>query len=391
LLREHLFLCKKWEKAVMEAPFATPQCLCVTVPDGTPRRWLAACYQVTPLVEQVGTATALLDLGTCNTAEAWQVGARLLARLRRHDVIAQAALAPNGTLAHLAALQSSPRQPLTVLRGGDTAELLASTPVALLGQLHPAGAFSPELLARLTAYGLSTLRHIARLSDATLGHQFGPAGLRLARLARGEALQALRPTPAPRCHTLALRIPAEAFPLAQVTARLPVLMARLKAWLTWTGYAVGEVRLRLGWASGGEDLARRLLDAPTSDAGLLAREAKRLLTRITAARRATSADLVSACQLTVARPAVAIPDQAVLWTLPAPCHHAARQVAAVLAARHHMPQVFQLSPIRPAAIFPEDRFTLIPYDAPAKAQPVGAPRRGAVGDWDEVPQRLHWW
>jgi hypothetical protein len=278
-----------------------------------------------------------------------------------------------------------------MLAAEDIPRFLAETPVALLGHLHAVGTFSPELLARLAAYGLSTLRHVARLSDATLGHQFGPAGQFLARLVRGEALQALRPTPAPRCHTLALRIPGEALPLARVTARLPVLMARLGAWLTRTGYTVGEVRLRLGWISGGEQCARQLLKAPSSDPALLAREAERLLTHIIILRQASPEDLVSVCQLTVARSAPALPAQQVLWASPPGRHGVVAQLAKVLHARHGKALLTQVIATSPAAIFDERRFRLLPYAQSARTPNVASLRVRAVGDWDEVPQRLHWW
>lgn len=375
----------------METSFAAPHVLGIAVPEGTPRRWLAACHQVSTSVEHLDATTALLDLGLCSAPEAWRVTADLLARLRQDGVIAQAAIAPNMVLAQLAVLQQPAGQPLACLTPAQAPALVAKTPVQLLMRVHPAGHITPEIVTRLESFGLRTLGHLARLGERALCQQFGDVGGRLATIARGEPLRPVQPTPSPMRHVLVLRLPAEGLPLAQVEAALPALWRRLEAWLARTDTAVGEVRLQLGWVSGGEQRARRLFHEATGDITLLAREGARLLEQLTCQRQASSEALVDTCQVTVARSVPIMPAQQVLWAPTLGRHEAVAQLAEVLRVRHGKSLLTQALATAKAAIYDEQHFAFVPYGQVAGAPAPATPRARVVRGWDDVPQRLHWW
>ncbi len=80
--------------------------------------WLTACYQLTPHLQRFGDASALLDLGLCNDAEAATVAQTLITRLANQRITLRAAIAPSGVLAQLALvdlLHTPTPAPLTVL------------------------------------------------------------------------------------------------------------------------------------------------------------------------------------------------------------------------------------------------------------------------------------
>jgi nucleotidyltransferase/DNA polymerase involved in DNA repair len=93
-------------------------------------------------------------------------------------------------VAQVAARLASPGRVRRV-RPGEEAAVLAPLPVGVL----PA---DPVVLARLGDLGLDRVGQVAALSPADLQRQFGPAGLALLRLARGEVEEPLDPYRQPR-------------------------------------------------------------------------------------------------------------------------------------------------------------------------------------------------
>ena len=104
---------------------------------------------------------------------------------RPRDVLPAVGLASTRQVAHVAARLAAPGRVRRV-RPGEEAAILAALPVGML----PA---DPAILARLGDLGLDRVGQVAALSPADLQRQFGPAGLGLLRLARGETEEPLDP------------------------------------------------------------------------------------------------------------------------------------------------------------------------------------------------------
>ena len=77
------------------------------------------------------------------------------------------------------------------MRSGEEADFLAPLPLEVLP-------VDPAVTARLAAFGLDCLGAVAGLGPADLQRQFGPDGIRLHRLARGEDSAGILPAPAQR-------------------------------------------------------------------------------------------------------------------------------------------------------------------------------------------------
>jgi DNA polymerase-4 len=93
-------------------------------------------------------------------------------------------------VARLAARASHPGR-IRRVRTGEEAAFLAPLPLDVLP-------VDPAITARLAAFGLDCLGAVAGLGPADLQRQFGPDGIRLHRLARGEDSGGINPIPAQR-------------------------------------------------------------------------------------------------------------------------------------------------------------------------------------------------
>lgn len=147
---------------------------------------LDALCALAPAVE-LGDEEAWCDLSGSHAAHrdelAWAASiARGLAGVLA-GVVPAVGLASTRHVAFVAARLASPGRVRRV-RTGEEAATLAPLPVGML----PA---DPAILARLGDFGLDRVGQVAALSPADLQRQFGPAGLELHRLARGQVEERL--------------------------------------------------------------------------------------------------------------------------------------------------------------------------------------------------------
>ncbi len=164
-------------------------------PAGTARLRAAVCaelHRLSPTVE-AGDEEAFGDLSGRHAEFSDEASwASALARGLRGvlDVEIAVGVAGSRLVARLAARASHPGR-IRRIRTGEEALFLAPLPLDVL----PA---DPAVTARLAAFGLDCLGAVASLAPADLQRQFGPDGLRLHRLARGEDGAGIQPAPAQR-------------------------------------------------------------------------------------------------------------------------------------------------------------------------------------------------
>ncbi len=149
------------------------------------------------------------------------------------DVEISVGVAGSRFVARLAARASHPGR-IRRVRSGEEAVFLAPLPLDVLP-------VDPAVTARLAAFGLDCLGAVAGLGPADLQRQFGPDGLRLYRLARGEDSAGINPA-------LAQRAWSERLVLDGATGDLEILLgavrectAALGGRLTAEALAAGEV------------------------------------------------------------------------------------------------------------------------------------------------------
>lgn len=221
---------------------------------------VAALCAVAPAVE-VGDAEAFADLSGGHAMHpgepAWAAAAaRALAGALDGEAPA-VGVAGSRFVARMAARVSAPHRVRRV-RPGEEATFLAPLPLGLL----PA---DRAVLARLAALGLDCLGAVASLSAADLQRQFGPAGLAVHRLARGEDGGGVDAWAPPR--TLAERLPLDGgladLEALRVAARhvASVLGERLHA----AALAAGTLGLVLEEEGGTAATATRVLPAPAGN------------------------------------------------------------------------------------------------------------------------------
>jgi protein ImuB len=140
-----------------------------------------------------------------------------------------------------------------------TAKAIAALPLEALG-------LPPDVAVRLAGLGVRDAGALARLPPGTLAHRFGAAGVRAARLARGEddsPLAAYVPETLPE-EAFELEAPAEtADPLLFGLKRLA---DRVAARLAGRGLGATRLRIVLGLDPRGEERIVAPLAAPTASA-----------------------------------------------------------------------------------------------------------------------------
>jgi protein ImuB len=153
---------------------------------------------------------------------------------------------------------------------GETARALAGLPLASLG-------LEPGVVAQLAGLGVRDAGALARLPPGSLAHRFGPAGVRAARLARGEDGGPLVPY-------LPRTLPEEAVDLeAPAESAEPLLFAlkrladRVSARLAGRGLGATRLRLTFGLDPRGEERIVVPLAQPTASAARWLVPAKELL------------------------------------------------------------------------------------------------------------------
>jgi len=218
---------------------------------------VAALCGVAPAVE-VGDAEAFADLSGGHAMHpgepAWAAAtARALAGALDGEAPA-VGVAGSRFVARMAARVSAPHRVRRVRPGEETA-FLAPLPLGLL----PA---DRAVLARLAALGLDCLGAVAGLSAADLQRQFGPAGLSVHRLARGEDGEGIDAWSPPR--SLAERLPLDGAvaDLEAIRAAARRVAGALGERLHTAALAAGTLDLALEEEGGTAATARRVLPAP---------------------------------------------------------------------------------------------------------------------------------
>lgn len=151
---------------------------------------------------------------------------------------------------------------VSIVPFGDEAKYLSELPVSVLAP-------SPELAETLARWGIRRLRELAALPALGIAERLGPEGLKLRRLARGEAERKLLPIEdAPRYEEeLELEYPVELLePLSFLLARL---LNGLIVRLATRALSTNELRLRLRLENSSTHERTLRLPVPTLDAKAL--------------------------------------------------------------------------------------------------------------------------
>jgi protein ImuB len=196
----------------------------------------------TPRIEATAPTPVLLDLQ--GLGRVWPspeaLGRALLAAARERARAVSVALAATRIAALVLARG---RDGLTIAAPGEEGRLMAPLPLALLG-------LAPEQEELLRRFGLRTLGELAALPTTGLAARLGESGARLVRLARGEDLRPLAPTPAAESFEIALDLewPVDGLePLSFLFARLlDPLFQSLRA----RGRLAAGLQLELGLVDG---------------------------------------------------------------------------------------------------------------------------------------------
>jgi DNA polymerase IV len=207
-------------------------------PDGMSTLRAAVCaelHRLSPTVE-AGDEEAFADLSGRHAEfpdeASW---ASALARGLRGvlDVEIAVGVAGSRFVARLAARASHPGR-IRRVRSGEEARFLAPLPLDVLP-------VDPAVTARLAAFGLDCLGAVAGLGPADLQRQFGPDGLRLHRLARGEDGAGILPAPAQRVWSERLVLDGATGDLETLLRGVRQCAAVLGARLAAETLAAGEV------------------------------------------------------------------------------------------------------------------------------------------------------
>jgi protein ImuB len=288
-------------------------------------------------------------------------------RAVRLGLPASVTVAGSARVARIAA-RGLPAQAARVIPPGDEARFLAPLPLDLL---EP----DDELAELLTRLGVQRAGDLARLPRRALAQRFGPAGLELAALARGEADPVPLPAPPETPFEEAIDLEAAVDRFEPLGFVLRGLLARLLDRLALRGLACGDLDLHLGLEGGGRDARRVGVAAATLDARTLLRLVRLALEAQPPGARIESLTLVAQArpprcdQLDLYRPAGPAPAilESTLAALEALC--GAGRVGAPLVPDDHRPDAFALGPFAPG---PRDPSGPDP-DLPTRESDTGLP------------------
>jgi nucleotidyltransferase/DNA polymerase involved in DNA repair len=371
-------------------------------PDQIPdEAWFAACYRLTHRVERISASKALLDLGRCSPEEALVVIQHLLASFAERAYVARVGLAPSGTLAQLAMLQSSAARPIWLVTPAEVPAFLRPLPVDVLTELHPPGIVTTEMLHQLQQYGLRTLWQLASLGTAALRRHFGAkAGGFLAAVAAGHDPSPLRPTPPPATLSLRVRLPDGSLPPDTIPSLLPIVAAQAVTLLHQGRLQTQDLCLSVRWDSSRRQEASVSLREPAHDFSALLRALRQLYEQLLDAHQAHAPvhpeQDIASLRLTLGQLHVQGMVQESFWQTRAQRVTAAAQVAEALTVRYGQAMVIRPQLAVPAAIFHEERYRLatadtVDEDASARPETSSSEPSSHKRLWQDVPHRLHWW
>lgn len=211
---------------------------CIHVTGGEASKVFECAQSFSPLVERTSPETAVMEAAGLDRLFGWpqEIAAAIARRAAALGLEVNVALAPNPDAAIFAARGFTG---ISVVPEGDEAKFLETLPLTLLNPL-------PEILETLEAWGIRTFRDLAALPETGIAERLGPEGVRLRRLARGEARRPLAPAGEP----LEFREEEELDYPVELLEPLSFVMARMLtdvcARLDRRGLATCELRLRLG-------------------------------------------------------------------------------------------------------------------------------------------------
>ena len=295
-------------------------------------------------------AIALLDASGITALFRSEQGfaASLVERARSLGLPANVALAGSRNVARLVARQLARTGGETqiVVPGSET-ELLAPLPIDLLDP-------DDDLAARLTRFGIRTLRDLLALPTQALSARLGPRALALVALARGTAKDPPLPVPTRTRLREAVDLDHAVDRLEPLLFMLQGLLSRLLARLELRHLACGDLALTLDLAGGGRDARRIGVAAATHDLRVLLRllhtglEARPPEAPVEAARIETRGRPVRSDQLDLFRPIGPNPRALgrVLAELSSLCGE--DRVGAPRVADHHHPDISALDRFDPA-------------------------------------------
>jgi protein ImuB len=208
-------------------------------------------------------AAAFLDASGTSTLFESERGfaSALLAHARAIGLEAVAGVASSRFAAHSVARRLAAQRSdatLEVLTAREEAAALAALPIDLLAP-------DDVLAARLTRFGIRSVRDLLALPRSSLSQRLGPEALRLAARARGDETEP--PLPAPRERRLEEASDLE-YPIGQIEPLLFVLrgmLSRLAERLAVCGLAARQLDLELELEGGARDARRASLSTPTLD------------------------------------------------------------------------------------------------------------------------------
>jgi nucleotidyltransferase/DNA polymerase involved in DNA repair len=180
-------------------------------------------------------------------------------RVQRIGLVAAVGIAANKELAQLAARCGGIR----VIPPGREREFLDWLPLELtdLGT----GPSGDELELRFKRLGIRRLGDLARIDSHAIGSRMGEAGVRLARLARGEGSSTVHARPHPEVYAEALELEYGIETLEPLGFVMQAMLQRIVARLELRGLAAGDLTLSLGLVDHRHDERRVSVAAPTDE------------------------------------------------------------------------------------------------------------------------------
>ncbi len=260
-------------KALKACPHAT-----VLKPDFTKyafesRRIMGMLQTLTPLVQPLSLDEAWLDLsGTERINQGFP--ALVLARMQKRieeetGLTISVGLAANKFLAKIASDLDKPRG-FSVI-GPEAQAFLACRPVSILPGVGPA------FVKSLEKAGLRTVGDIDRADIRMLVTKFGDAGLRLARLAKGEDARSVNPEHERKSISAETTFNTDYARLGDLEDRLWPLCEKVALRARRDGVSGRVVTLKLKGADFRSITRRRTLPAPTQTARTLFAEGRQML------------------------------------------------------------------------------------------------------------------
>ena len=228
------------------------------------RHLLAGLYALAPRVELAETGEAYIEVDGLGEPMAFaaRVAEYLERRLLSRPALGIAAgKAVARIAAGLAATASTGGIPVRTVPQGSERSFLA--PLAVVEHL----AAEPALVERLKLFGLRTMGDLARLPLGAVEAQFGAAGLRALRLARGEDTSPLVPWEPPQRMEESSRLDPPVDNLTPLLFLARGLVDRLGTRLVEDGHAATVIRLSMELEDGAAPAEKVLrLRAPVSSA-----------------------------------------------------------------------------------------------------------------------------